>query len=289
MAQKFASQGCVVSFPLRVASYDLVVDDTDRLWKIQVKQAAWVGPTMKRQGKGDRERWMVSLDYKSKKGRGARRRPRQATEFDWLVVVCREDRIYVIPVDVLRSSDRGEGTLLRGINIKEEVGDEARADSKAAAARWLPYLNNFNIRGSGAPVTAGPPAAEREACEGCGRASTSLQETADGVSLCGECFAAVPVTGPREVRQRQTTALDAAGTKPTKDQLQALVDGVMTKPSGVVHDLREGESVHAAKGDVVRLVVDPRDAERRRRAAQDRLRTHPEDDSQAGDDDKAGF
>jgi hypothetical protein len=74
----------------------------------------------------------------------------------------------------------------------------------------------------------------------------------------------------------ETLATGNAGRHPTKDQLQALIDQVPAQ-----------RTVASSTAPVV--VEDRRDAERRRVAAQDRLRTSPEDESQVAPDDKAGF
>lgn len=169
--------------------------------------------------------------------------------------------------------------------VKVRAAQESRSLREIVESGLKLYLSSPVMRtGSVGGVTGGAaaPAAERGVlgpCEGCG-ANARLLFTSDDVGLCAECFAAVPVIGPRPVdplRGDGNFAREVVkGGKPTKAELQALIDAVpaersrATDPSG----LSESRSV----------LADRQDAERRRRAAQDRLRTAPEDESQDPDD-----
>ena len=88
-----------------------------------------------------------------------------------------------------------------------------------------------------------------------------------------------------EVRQRQTTALDAVGsTDPTRGKvtLESLkASGLVTTGRALADGssfVRPLDTARMTPDPAPAIVVDPREAERQRRAAQDRLRTHPEDE-----------
>ena len=169
------------------------------------------------------------------------------------------------------------------INVEIEPGLKERVKVRAAQeGKSLRDLVESGLRlvlaspvlrtGSvGAVTPEQPPAAERGAsaaievgtCEGCSAKRVRLQWTSDDVGLCAECFAEVPVTGPKGV------------VKPTKAELQALIDAVPAQR----HELMvrvNGPSYGVTPEEV-------REAERQRIARQDHLRTHPEDDSQDPD------
>ena len=173
------------------------------------------------------------------------------------------------------------------LRVKGRAVSEARPLKAVVANALRMYLASTQDTGSVGAVTGGePPAAERGVlgpCEGCG-ANARLQFTSDDVGLCGECFAAVPVTGPRAARPtlKDLTRLVAGKTGAAVGTGRELADGALPEPDPTPHQrhvLHEGDSVHAKAGDVVVLAVDPRESERRRRARQDHLRTHPEDET----------
>ena len=65
-------------------------------------------------------------------------------EFDYLVVVCEPDLIYVIPSDALKSTTEQDiDALVRNFCIKPLETAGTRMDSQRAAERWEPYRNNF--------------------------------------------------------------------------------------------------------------------------------------------------
>lgn len=124
---------------------------------------------------------------------------------------------------------------------------------KAVVANALRLLLASPVGGSVAAVTVEqPPAAERGA----------------ELSLHGI---------PAAVEEDPFGGVSAAQPRQTKDQLQALVDGVLAKDAGVL--LPHQELARATVTDPA--YVSARDQERQRRAAQDRLRMHPEDAPQA--------
>ena len=128
----------------QLASYDLVVEAHRRLYRVQVKRARWRAARKRKAGWGDRACFTVQLGRSSETGASQGRRL-QRDEFDILCVVCDPETLYVIPVEkVLRDPYNGE--LLLHLEFKPPI-DNGRRDSATAAARWLPYLNRFNLDG----------------------------------------------------------------------------------------------------------------------------------------------
>lgn len=142
VALRFIEQGYVPAFPLRPLAYDFIVDTGRQLVRVQAKQAVLLAARRRPKGGGDRARWGIRLIYKRGKENIRVRRERQ--EFDILAVVCRPDRIYVIPTSALPDHDGTGRFLPRHLEIKDELLNH-RADIRKASARWLPYLNQFDL------------------------------------------------------------------------------------------------------------------------------------------------
>ncbi len=138
-AYYFCDAGYVVSFPLIPAPYDLVVGKGDRLWRIQVKRARLKAARITPRGRRDRERYTVDLMTTSKS-----RNRRRVADFDYVCVVTGMELVYVIPSSVLAST-ADQSLIVRALVIKPESVN-GRKDSAAAAEKWIPYRNNFELK-----------------------------------------------------------------------------------------------------------------------------------------------
>jgi hypothetical protein len=139
VAHYLCDAGMVVSIPLTHTGYDLLSDDNERIWRIQVKRAWPVKARVTDVGKRDRAGYAINLTS-HKKGRAQKRM--KLGRFDYLAAVCRVDLVYLIPIEELIR----DGQIVRTIVIKPlDMLENTRADSRAAAERWEPWKNNFKL------------------------------------------------------------------------------------------------------------------------------------------------
>jgi hypothetical protein len=138
VAYKFSTEGFLISMPFVFAPYDLIADNGSRLLRIQVKRASLKTRRMRAKGWGDSERYSVELTRKSAQ------RPKkriEASEFDYLCVVCELDKVYVIPAEKIKGPT---GSVVRNLSIRAS-NESARKDRILSWERFAPYLNNFNV------------------------------------------------------------------------------------------------------------------------------------------------
>lgn len=144
-AYQFCRQSYLVSVPLSPCPYDLLIDNGQKVLKIQVKRAKYVKQRMRKLGLGDRDHWELQLTRKTRRKRKAGTTGHERINlnaFDYLVVVCHENLIYVIPAKELESGEY-PGQMLRIIHFKPPIEGDGRADSIKAGQRWEPFKNNF--------------------------------------------------------------------------------------------------------------------------------------------------
>lgn len=140
VASKLCAGRNIVSIPFVKCSYDLLADDGERIWRIQVKQAWFCKGREKEFGKGDRAGYIAELGTHTT---GTIHKRASTNGFDFFAAVCTPDLIYLIPTSALKK----DGRMVKSVYIKPlEMLDNTRADSKKAAQRWEPWKNNFKLR-----------------------------------------------------------------------------------------------------------------------------------------------
>ena len=142
-AARMAEAGMIVSVPLVPARYDLIGDYGGRLIRVQVKRAKWKPQRVTEIGKRDRACWSFNLTRH--RGKGKQHDPIEDCEFDYISVMCTQEDIYFIPVQVL-FSERLNGKLRKIIQIKPPDPTSTRADAKESGERWEPYRNKFELQ-----------------------------------------------------------------------------------------------------------------------------------------------
>lgn len=123
VAYRFLEAGRVVSWPLTVCGYDLIVDGGDSLYRIQVKSTP---PTMAEGATA--YRYVCRLSKKDHD-------PLPAGTFDFLCMVVDPSRVYVIPAGALRCPHAPE-RLVKRVVLYEK------------GTRFAAYCNRFDL-GSG--------------------------------------------------------------------------------------------------------------------------------------------
>lgn len=129
VAYRFTEVGRLVSWPMVPCSYDLVVDGGDRLYRVQVKQAARIDE----RGSGKHFKaahWAVRLTKRNQQT-GQIDTPREASAIDILCVVATPAEIYVIPTAACCSP-----VDARFLNARLQIGPESR---------YRLFLNRFGI------------------------------------------------------------------------------------------------------------------------------------------------
>lgn len=151
VAAGFAHVGAIPCVPLRPCRFDLIVELRKQVFRVQVKRGQWEEARRNRRGYHDRAHWYTPLA--SGTLRAGNLRGYTTADFDFLALVCAPDRVYVIPVELLRSPQSPD-RLVRILHVKPLEGAERRLDAWRGAARWEPYRNRFDVLG---PVPEVPP------------------------------------------------------------------------------------------------------------------------------------
>lgn len=129
VAHRFLEAGYPVAWPLFPRPYDLLVETTERgIVRVQVKHAHEAPDAS----------WHVRLKRRVPGGQDL---PIAAAGFDYLVVVCKPDRCYVLPVAICTAPHAPTRLLTR---LRIYTGPQAR--------RFTAFVNRFTLDGGATPT-----------------------------------------------------------------------------------------------------------------------------------------